>query len=171
MLECTLIKVGPVPSVLKRELNNCHRDAMANNGRHWNRAYREKHFTNAGASEYGYTPRDGERGRPNPGGFKRSYTGRKLRVQGHSRPLEFSGESRRRTRNPRIVATAKKGEAAVRVVMNSPGLNRRYSGSPINMRDEMTRITAGESQQITIVTSQFLRRRYAEISTRTVKRF
>lgn len=171
MIECTLIKTGPVPSVMKRELNNCHRDAMANNGRHWNVSYREKHFTNAGAGEYGYTPRDGERGRPNPKWFKRSYTGRKLRVHGHTRPLEFSGESRRRTRNPRIVAVAKKGEAIVRVVMNSPGLNRRYAGSPINMRDEMTRISSSEGQQITIVTSQYLRNRYGQLGQRTTKKF
>ena len=169
MFEITLTKTGPVPSLLKRELNKCHRDAMAWAGRYWDQQYREGHFANAATRKYGYTPRQGEPGRP-VRNFARSYTGKKLRLHGHTRPLEFTGESRRRTRNPRIVATAKKGEAKVRVVMNSPGLNRRYAGSPINMRDEATRVIPSEGQAIGQQISKVAQKRY-QISARSVKRY
>jgi len=169
MFEIALHKSGPVPSVLKRELNNCHRDAMAWAGRFWDQEYREGHFANAATRKYDYAPRQGEPGRT-VRNFKRSYTGKKLRLHGHTRPLEFSGESRRRTRNPRIVATAKKGEAKVRVVMNSPGLNRRYAGSSIDMRAELTRVIPVEGEAIGRQTSRFLQKRY-QINARSTKRF
>jgi hypothetical protein len=169
MFEITLTKNGPVPSLLKRELNNCHRDAMAWAGRYWDQQFRELHFSNAATRRYGYAPRQGETGRP-ARRFEKSYTGKKLRLHGHTRPLEWSGESRRRTRNPRVVATAKKGEAKVRVIMNSPGFNRRYAGSSINMRDELTRVIPSEGQAIGQQISKVCQKRY-QISARSVKRF
>jgi hypothetical protein len=139
-------------------------------GRYWDQTFREKHFTSAGATEYGYTPREGERGNPSSKGFRRSYTGRKLRKFGHTRPLEYTGESRRRTRSPRIVATAKRGEALVRIKMDSPGLNRRYSGSRINMRQEMTTVSTREGEQINTIVGRFLEKRYQIAATKR-KRF
>ncbi len=164
MLDIILTKRGPVPTMLKRELNNCHRDAMHHAGTFWHENFREEHFTNRGATKYGYTPRSGERGREHPGGFRRSYTGKKLRAKGHTRPLEWSGESRQKSRTPRIVATAKKGEAKVRVIMNVPGLNRRYAGSPIDMRAELVRVIPAEAEQIGDITGRFLHTRYHQIS-------
>jgi hypothetical protein len=170
MFEIALHKAGPVPSLLKRELNNCHRDAMRWAGEFWHRNFREKHFTNAGSTEYNYTPRSGEPGSDFPGRFAQSYTGRKLKKFGHTRPLEYKGESRRRTRSPRIVATAKRGEASVRVVMDAPGLNRRYAGSQINMRAELVTISAGEAPQIVAQIDRFLAKRYL-LSYRKTTRF
>jgi hypothetical protein len=170
MMELALHRSGPVPSLLARELNNCHRDAMSWAGTFWHQNFREKHFTNAASREYGYHPREGEGGRPGEHGFRRTYTGRKLNKFNHTRPLEWSGESRKRTRTPRIVATATKGEAKVRVVMNAPGLNRRYSGSPIDMRKELTTVSPPEGEQIRNVTSRFLGKRY-QISYRKTTRY
>lgn len=170
MYEIALHKTGPVPSLLKRELNNCHRDAMRWAGTFWHQNFREKHFSNAASREYGYTPRQGEAGRPHPKGFRASYTGKKLKRFDHTRPLEYTGESRRRTRNPRIVATAKRGEAKVRVVMNSPGFNRRYAGSPIDMRAELTRVSLREADQINLQVGRFLQKRY-QVSARKSVRF
>lgn len=163
MLDIALTKTGPVPSLLKRELNNCHRDAMHAAGTFWHENYREEHFTNRGSTKYGYTPRSGEPGREHPGGFRKSYTGKKLRAKGHTRPLEWSGDSRRQSRTPRIVATAKKGEARVRVIMNVPGLNRRYRGSPIDMRKELVTVIPAEGQEIGNQTSRFLHKRYHQV--------
>ncbi len=148
MFEITLRKSGPTPKIVRRELNNVTREAARTMGQVWATRFREKHFTNAGAAEYGYTPRQGEPGRPHPRGFRQSYTGRKLAKFGHTRPLEFTGESRARTRSPRIVATATKGQATVQVIMNAPGFNRRYAGSPIDMRKELTTVSRGEAEKL-----------------------
>jgi len=161
--DVALKRSGPTPKLLKRELNNCHRDAAANMGEFWHERYRPKHFTNAASTEYGYTPRQGERGRPFGKGFDRSYTGHKLKLHNHSRPLVFSGESQRRTETMDVRATAKKGEAFVRVVLHAPALNFRYSGSPIDMRDEMTAVSQREADAIAIETATFLQFRYRRV--------
>lgn len=148
MFEITITKTGPTPKLVQRELNNINREAARTMGQVWSTRFREHHFTNAASAEYGYTPRQGEAGRPGRRGFKRSYTGRKLAKFGHTRPLEKTGDSRALTRNPRIVATATRSEAKVRVIMNSPGFNRRYAGSPIDMRKELTTVTEREGQEL-----------------------
>ncbi len=169
MYEVALKSTGPTPKLLRRELNNCHRDAAANMGEFWHERFRAKHFTNAGATEYGYTPRQGERGRPS-GKFRSSYTGRKLTKFGHTRPLVYTGESERRTRQLDVRATAKRGEARVRVVLHAPALNFRYSGSPIDMRYEMTTVSQRESEAIAEETATFLKYRYRLIKeTKTEK--
>jgi len=129
----------------KREMAKCMREMWRELGIYWHRKMRPKHFTNPGAREYGYTPRQGERGRPHPKGkFYRTYTGRKLRQRGHTRPLVLTGESRALTRM-RIVRADSKG---VRIPIKANKLNYRYRGSPIHMRDEMTRISMRERQQL-----------------------
>lgn len=148
MFEITLTKNGPTPKLVQRELNNIHREAARTMGQVWAARFRAKHFTNAASAEYGYTPRQGESGRPHPKGFRRSYTGRKLKQFGHTRPLVKTGESEAQTRAPRIVATATRSEAKVRVIMNAPGFNRRYAGSPIDMRKELTTVTEREGQEL-----------------------
>jgi hypothetical protein len=68
------------------------------------------------------------------------------------------------------VATAKRGEALVRIKMDSPGLNRRYSGSRINMRQEMTTVSTREGEQINTIVGRFLEKRYQIAATKR-KRF
>lgn len=161
---------GPTPRLLKRVLNDCHRDAAANMGSFWHERFREKHFTNAASSEYGYHPRQGERGRPSKK-FSSSYTGRKLREKGHTRPLVYTGESERRTRQLDVRATAKRGEARVRVVLHAPALNFRYAGSPIDMRDEVTTVSQREADAIAEETAKFLKYRYRLVREPQIKQF
>jgi hypothetical protein len=148
MFEITLTKTGPTPKLVQRELNSIQREAARTMGQVWATRFRQKHFRNAASGEYGYTPRQGEAGRPGRRGFAQSYTGKKLKKYGHSRPLVLTGESEEATRNPRIEATATRGQAKVRVIMNSPGFNRRYAGSPIDMRQELTTVSEREGQEL-----------------------
>lgn len=121
------------PDIVRRELNNITRGAWHLVGIKWHRDFRPKHFTHAGAREYGYQPRQG------------SYTRQKLHKHGHTRPLEYSGQSRRRTSIRDVRATSQK----VRIVMNAPALNLRPGlHGRINPRDEMTRISAPEKTEI-----------------------
>ena len=65
---------------------------------HWHTKYLPKHFTRAAYREYGYMPRQGEPGYPfvdkkgRKIGFKKSYTGKKLREKGHTNPYVYSGQ-------------------------------------------------------------------------------
>jgi hypothetical protein len=170
MFEITLRKSGPTPKLVQRELNNVNREAARTMGQVWASRFREKHFRNAASSEYGYTARQGEPGRPGPRGFQQSYTGKKLARFGHTRPLVLTGESEALTRNPRIVATATKGEARVRVIMNSPGFNRRYPGSPIDMRKELTTVSRAEAEELADEAGFFIGFTFSKIRELTVQR-
>lgn len=131
---------GAVPRLAQRELRRLLRDSFEDAGVFWHRMFRRKHFTKAGAREYGYTPRKGEQAGRGSKAFRRSHTGRKLRQFGHTLPLVFTGQSRQLTRIRDIRATSK----GVRIVMRAPGLNRRPRGGRINLREEMTRVSIRE---------------------------
>lgn len=170
MISITVRKRGMTPKVAKRRLNDMHRAAMHEQGVYWRDHFRAKHFTQAGATEYGYTPRQGDRGRPGRHGFNRSYQGRKLRTKGHTRPLVFTGESEEATRNPRIEATAKRGGARVSVKMRAYKLNFRYAGSPIDMRAELETVSAKETREMAGVLREDLAQRYRAVNDQTTEK-
>jgi len=134
---------GFPPRVPRREINDVIRACLTRMGETWHRAYRPKHFTRAGAKEYGYTPRKGEglHGRA----FWKSYMGRKQRQKRHQRPLVWSGESELRSRVRDVRATSKR----VRIVLRTPTLNYRNKHSKINMAEEMRTVSRKEEQALT----------------------
>jgi hypothetical protein len=145
----------PLP---KRAFNNAVKGAHEDMGRFWHGAIRPKHFTSAGAREYGYAPRDGERDHVGVRGFARSYTGIKLRRRGHTRPLVWSGDSMRQSGRLDVRATNKR----VRVVMNVPTLNFSPKGRPdMNMRAELTEISDSDFAKMVRVFQRSLDRRLA----------
>lgn len=168
MISFTVRKRGMTPKVAKRVLNGIHRDAMHNLGVQWHANYRELHFKNLASARYGYTPRAGERGRPAKR-FDRSYTGRKLKQFGHTRPLVLTGESEQATRQLDVRATAKRGTAQVKIVLHAPKLNFRYRGSPIDMRAELTTVIPEEAEALSQATSDFLSQRYGSVQAATVE--
>jgi len=132
---------GPVPgsaNLTQREWNALKKEAFNQVGLWWFRECRPKHFTAAGATEYAYAPRVGERGRPGPKGFKQSYTGRKLKDKGHTRPLVYTGKSMADAAKGRVEPTFKR----VRVIMNVPTLSLRPRGGQIDMQSELRRLSA-----------------------------
>ena len=138
MFGCVLKYRGPVPKIARRERNKIQKEGFEYALTYWHGKFREKHFTHAGATEYKYLPRSGERGHGRK--FKGSYNQQKLRKFGHTRPLEFSGESRQLTRTLKIKATSKSG----RCILNARKFNFRNPKSKIDMRDEMTRVSDPE---------------------------
>jgi len=131
---------GPTPGLMKRGFNKlkqkCYYCAMT----FWHRELLGKHFTSAGATEYGYTPRK----RQWRGSFKASYIGRKLKEKGHTKPLVFSGESMALTRMRDVRATSKRGVCVIR----APGFNRRNPHSQVNMREEITRVSTSDASRM-----------------------
>lgn len=140
---------GAVPSELglsQRKFNDIKRNAWYHVGKYWMAHFRRKHFTHAGAREYGYLPRKGQAGNTHPKGFWASYCGQKQKQKGHTLPLVWSGESREKSKAARIHATATAKKSRCRIVLNVPTLNYKNPHSQIDMRAEMTRISEREMQ-------------------------
>lgn len=152
---------GATPAVLKKEMNKILKTVWRVTAEHWHRYQRPKHFTHAGAREYGYTPRSGEKGSTRTR-FKGSYTQRKIQAVDHTRPLEFSGTSRQLTRIQNIKSTSK--GAVIR--MRAPALNFRAKGSAINMREELTAISAGDLTKLKRVANVAFTRQLRELEQR-----
>ena len=96
------------------------------------------HFTKRGATIYKYQPRAGEKGSNRP--FKGSYTQRKLRRRGHTRPLEDTGRGKSDAfSNQRVTSTRKRASA----VMRAPVFNFRP-----HMVREITTVLESENDQL-----------------------
>lgn len=140
----TVRERGSVPRQFQKAFTAAIRAAWQTAGELWHDRFRPKHFTHAGAREYGYLPRKGERGNEHEQGFRRSYTGRKLHKFGHTYPLVYTGESMRLTRMQDVRPTTK----GVRVVYRAYKYNFRHPRSRIRMREEFTTISRIEERDI-----------------------
>lgn len=160
--EFKITEQGPTPRLMLRQQNNVSREAASDLAIFWHDNYVRKHFTQAGATEYGYAPRKGQPGNPHPKGFRRSYTGRKLALKGHTRPLVWSGSSYLlviASRN-NVTATAKKGAATARLRMNAPTLNFRNPHSRVDPRAELTTVSSREGAEMGVQGGTYLQQRY-----------
>ncbi len=162
---------GPVPGMNlgKREWRDLVlKPSFKKAGAFWHKRLRPKKFTARGAREYGYGDRKGTGSNPDPHGFKKSYTGRKLRKFGHTLPLVLTGHSMALTQI-RDVRTI--GDGTTKVVLHSPGFNRRNPHSKINMRDEVTRISIPDQNTLVRVINDRMEYQLTQIRrTRTVKK-
>jgi hypothetical protein len=149
--------------------NSLMRSCWYNIGTMWVREFRPKHFTEAGAHEYGYAPRVGESGRMSRKAFDKTYTGYKLRHYGHVDPLKYSGKSETATKAATINAIATKDRSGVTIKMNAPALNFRRKGSPINMRREMTELSENEKGLMTAELKNMLVRAFGGHPEATIK--
>lgn len=123
IFKITIKKRGAVPSHLTgRQRQEMNRKAYRAGARWYHRMYVARHFTRAALRLYDYTPRQGDPERPHDWGFQDSYQGRKLKTQGHTDPLVYTGRSRDRATTIRdIRATAY--QAKLR--LHAPALNFR----------------------------------------------
>jgi hypothetical protein len=133
------------PELVKRQWNVIAKAAFEKVGLRWIQRFLDKHFTHAGAREYGYEPRSGELRRSGSKAYRRSYTGIKERMFGHTLPLVFTGTSRDRCEAGRVIPS----RTGVRVMMNAPALNLRAKHSKINLREELTRVSIPEQRELT----------------------
>ena len=129
---------GAVPGVVAKEWARIRTEAWPALGDCWHQKFRERHFTKGAAQLYGYAQRKGEGTSGKK--FWRSYTGRKQKKWGHTRPLVFSGLSLVLTRKRNYSIT--KTQITIRL---PTGFNRRNKHSNVNMRDEITTVLPQES--------------------------
>jgi hypothetical protein len=161
----------------KKEFNQMLRDAYEVVGEVWHKEMRASRFTHSGAAELGFRPRQGERGGASiKGGFKRSYTGRKLKMKGHTLPNVFSGESRMASKAATLRATSKGVYVAL------PGLRdwnrRKPKGWPAPLSAQfriegtgLGRISQAEQQKLARIHARYMDSRikaFRKSQTRTV---
>lgn len=151
-----LRETGPTPRLAKRAHNQIIKDTLAETAANHHR-FMPKHFTVAGGREYGYKPRKGEglTGRD----FWRSYTGRKKKQKGHTRPLTWSGASETLARIRDVRAVAKRAT----LIQHARGLNRRNPKSDIDMREEIRTVSESEARVAVQFAGRTLRGKYANI--------
>jgi hypothetical protein len=163
----TLRERGPTPRGMARRLNDCAREAGAQMGTFWWTQFRPKHFTREGAREYGYAKRRGEGAGTKSKEWWTSYTGKKQRKFHHTLPLVWSGQSRTLAGIRDVRATATRNRTRVRVVIHAPALNWRNPVTAIDLRDEMTRVSASEAEALTGVFERDVTRRLNAITDTT----
>ena len=138
---------GAVAAWGRRAVNDVMRRAFSEAGIYWGQKFLPKHFTKAGAREYGYVPRKAERARPGSKQFRR-YAGPEEKRRGKILPLVYAGdmEDTIRTYNVRAVATSK--DVYVKVTIpGARGMNRL----PPRMRGDLRRVSRAEWDVITKV--------------------
>ena len=136
---------GNTPRGMKKAFNAASKAAWYMVALLFHKDYRPRRFTNEHAREAGYAARKGELLTRGTKAFARSYTGRKLRMKGHTRPLEFSGKTKEKVKAASISSTFKGGKAAYR---GASKFNFRHSKSKIRMSEEFSRITSREAKEL-----------------------
>lgn len=144
-LRVTIRERGPVPRRLRAAYRAARKAAWHEAGTLFHVTMRDNRFTSAHGRKAGYAPRRGESAGLTPGEFWRSYTGQKLKKWRHTRPLEWSGETRRRVRACAISTTSKGCRVAY---SGASKLNFRPRGGNINMADEFRRLIPDEIQRL-----------------------
>jgi hypothetical protein len=129
-----------------RVWNGIKRRLWKSVAQYWIDEIRPKHFTKGGAKEYGYSPRQGETGASGKA-FWRSYTGRKQRKFGHTKPLTWSGAFERDTRSSRIQATQHGSTVRIRGRVLNLGLVG--TGKKIDMAKEVSTVSPRDVHMLT----------------------
>jgi hypothetical protein len=139
----TITERGPAPRNFRRLFGNLQKEAWQVTAEAFHEIYRDLRFTEAHGRAAGYAPRKGEG--TSGKAFWRSYAGRKRLKFGHSRPLEWSGETRRAVASASITTTRNRADIAY---AGARKLNFRHPKSEIRMSEEFTRLLPAEAADL-----------------------
>ena len=138
MIKISITKEWHKAFMYKSAWNKAVQEACAAGVEFWQDRFSARHFSAAGAHDYGYDPRS------------KQYTRAKLKAKGHMIPLVWSGASRELAK----IKDIRTGRLSARAVINAPTLNLRPTfrkgprkgqlAKKTSMREEMTRVTAKE---------------------------
>jgi hypothetical protein len=136
---------GATPRGMKRVFNAAQKEAWRDVAWEFHANYRDKRFTPEHAIAAGYTRRKGEMIPRDTKAFRQSYIGRKLRMFGHTNPLQFTGDTRRAVKFASVSSTSKGGKAAY---SGARVFNFRPPRSKVRMAEEFRRITPQEAIEL-----------------------
>lgn len=137
---------GAAPRGFRRVWNAASKTAWFASGEFFDDNLRDRRFTTAHAIAAGYKKRKGELQPVGSKSRRKSYTGRKEAKYKHSRPLEFSGDTREALRSGGRVVTTSKG-ARVRYPQ-ARAFSYRHPKSQINMQEEFRTLLPEEEMQL-----------------------
>lgn len=139
------IRYKGIAGMGKREWNNNFlKPSFYEVGKFWHEYVLPKHFTEAGAREYGYKPRSAK------------YTKAKVTFLKHNKPLVWSEELLNSTKKANIYATFKR----VRVTLpNARKANYRSSPNAPNMADELRRLSKNDIYGLAAVLNNHILKR------------
>lgn len=138
---------GATPRSLRKATNVSTKDSWQETGLHFHTEMSDDRFTHKHATLAGFATRT------------KKYQSTKLKKFGHTNPLEFSGETRRRARTANITANSK--GVSVRYGVNKLNFRNPKARIPINMADEFRRVTQPEATTLVGVFDRALDRRLA----------
>lgn len=138
----------------KKDLNPILQESWADRGQFWHKTFRKRKFTLEAMSRYSFQPRT------------KGYNRRKMNKFGIALPLVFSGVSRALSGMGTITAT--KNRVTVQMPVNAFNFRPkvRSGGTPIDMRDEFSRMTDDEIQTMDQRQTQLITRKCNAIPTR-----
>jgi hypothetical protein len=132
-----------VAELSQADVNDVLKDAFHELGVRWRKIYLPQHFGDGAAARYQYAPRAGQAGNAR-GKYKSSYTARKERLFGHTRPLEYHGDTKREALSDfRVTAT--------RYYCRIPlprRLNLRSPGQKADMGAEVRKVLVSEKAEL-----------------------
>jgi hypothetical protein len=158
MIVTTNIVVKGADNFSKSSMNAIFKESHAEVGLLWWSKYLPMHFGSRATQRYGYKPRKGAkqafRGQANDEN-RGSYSERKIRAVGHTRPLEYTGKGKQQAlAQPKVVATRNK----VRVRLPRK-FNYRNPASDINMADEIRAVRPDEISALSTALKAAVRER------------
>jgi len=122
-----------VSGVSASQLRAVFKKAYEDTARYWHKHMLPKHFTRAGAIEYGYTKRT------------EKYMKRKAKKWGHQDPLVYSGNLRDRAKLTRdIRANSKQGKVVMRGLPSY--VFKYYNSSPVKKHLELVKASEREKE-------------------------
>lgn len=143
-LDVVLEETG-LAALSKSQVKDAVRTQLFAAGEYWHKHFRKRHFQAGAFQRYRYTPRT------------KRYQWRKLKRGLGNNPLVFTGVSRTLSEGKTIRATSEKVDVAMPT--NRLNLkNTRSKGAIVDMRDELTQISADEHSEIDQLMESGLRR-------------
>ena len=136
-------EVGATPRRLAKAMTDAQKTSWNDTGVVYHSERRDLRFTDDHARKARYGPRQGERLPRNSREYFISYTGRKERLHGHTRKMEFSGQTRREVSQVRISVTSKGARLSY---AGARKLNLRGRGQRVRPNEEFRRFTRDDEQ-------------------------
>lgn len=136
---------GPIGRGLKSSFNAASKTSWHRTTVHFHATMRENRFDPAHQQAAGFAQRKGQGLPKGSKAYNRSYTGRKEKRFGHTRALEFTGDTRRAIKSARISSTSKGGKASY---SGASKFSFRHPRSRIRMQDEFRRILPDEANEL-----------------------
>ncbi len=144
---------------MKSAFNAASKTAWYAAALHFHTEFRDRRFEEDHQRAAGFALRKGQGMARGSKAYRRSYTGRKEARRGHTRALEFTGDTRKAVRSASISSTSNRGRAAYR---GASKFSFRHPKSRIRMQDEFRRLLDSEITELAEVYDRELDKEWGE---------